>query len=189
LPATETVAEQVEPRQRASVRTLSLLGVIAVAIIALDQTAKYLVTSTMVEGSTVSVLGDILQLHYVKNPGAAFSLLSGTTWVFAIIASLVVIVIVVFARRIRSRLWALVFGLLLGGTIGNLIDRLFREPGFGVGHVVDFIQVTLFPAIFNVADMSIVTAMGIFILMSLRGIGFDGTRAARTPTKHQTTSE
>jgi signal peptidase II len=189
LPATETVAEQVEPRPRASVPTLSLLGVIAVAVIGLDQVAKYLITTTMVEGSTVSVLGDVLQLHYVKNPGAAFSLLSGTTWIFAIIASLVVVVIVVFARRIRSRVWALVFGLLLGGTIGNLIDRLFREPGFGVGHVVDFIQVTLFPAIFNVADISIVTAMGIFIVMSLRGIGFDGTRAVRTPAKSQPTSE
>jgi signal peptidase II len=68
------------------------------------------------------------------------------------------------------------FGLVLGGAIGNLTDRLFRPPGFGVGHVVDFVQVAGFPAIFNVADSAIVISMGLFLILSLRGVGLDGTR-------------
>jgi signal peptidase II len=189
LPATDAVAEQVTPRERVSVRTLVLVSLVAVVVAGLDQTAKYFVTTTMAEGATTPLLGEALQLHFVKNSGAAFSLLSGSTWIFAIIASLVVVVIAVFARRIRSLGWAFVFGLLLGGTVGNLLDRLLREPGFGVGHVVDFLQVYGFPAIFNVADIAICTAMGLFILMTLRGIGFDGHKANRAPATPQSAPE
>lgn len=164
---------------RPSGRTLAVLGVIAVVVFGLDQLAKRAVLESLSEGERVPFLGEFLQLHLVFNPGAAFSLLSGTTWVFAIIASLVVVVIIVFARRIRSIAWATVFGLLLGGTTGNLYDRLFREPGFGVGHVVDFLQLWAFPAIFNLADVAICCAAGLFILLSLRGIGFDGSKAAK----------
>jgi len=164
------------------VRTLVLLAAIAVVVFALDQTSKLLVLQNLEENRLVPVLGELLQFHLVKNPGAAFSLLSGSTWIFAIAASLVVVVIVVFARRIRSLAWAVVFGLLLGGATGNLYDRLFREPGFGVGHVIDFLQLYLFPAIFNVADVAIVSAMVLFVLLTLRGIGFDGTRAPRKPS-------
>ena len=65
---------------------------------------------------------------------------------------------------------------MLGGAFGNLTDRLFREPGFGVGHVIDFIQIWGFPAIFNIADIAVVTGMGLFLLLTLRGVGLDGTR-------------
>ena len=156
-----------------------LLAVIALAVFALDQGAKYLVLQNLDENALVPLLGEVVQLHFVKNAGAAFSLLSQSTWVFAIVASFVVVFIVLFARRIRSLGWATVFGLLLGGTIGNLYDRLFREPGFGVGHVIDFIQIDPFPAIFNIADVGITSAMGLFILLTLRGIGLDGSRSPR----------
>jgi signal peptidase II len=169
------------------VRTLVLLAAIALAVFAADQAAKLLVLQNLEENSTVPVLGELLQFHFVKNPGAAFSLLSGSTWIFAIAASVVVVVIVVFARRIRSRAWAVVFGLLLGGTTGNLVDRLFREPGFGVGHVIDFLQIYLFPAIFNVADVAITSAMALFIVLTLRGIGFDGKRASRAVAPDEST--
>jgi signal peptidase II len=89
------------------------------------------------------------------------------------------VVIIVFSRRIRSLRWAAVFGLLLGGTVGNLFDRLFREPGFGVGHVIDFLQLYLFPAIFNVADIAITSAMTLFIILTILGVGLDGVRTAR----------
>jgi signal peptidase II len=68
------------------------------------------------------------------------------------------------------------FGMLLGGTTGNLTDRLFREPSFGQGHVIDFLQVWGFPAIFNFADSFIVASMGLFIILTVRGIGLDGKR-------------
>jgi signal peptidase II len=116
----------------------------------------------------------------VKNPGAAFSLATGQTWIFSIAAAAVVIAIVVFARRIRSFRWALMLGMLLGGTLGNLTDRLFREPGFGLGHVVDFIYLPwILPAIFNVADTFIVSSMGLLLLLTLLGVGLDGVRASK----------
>ena len=146
-----------------------------------DQGVKMLVLANLEENEIVPLLGDLLQLHLVKNAGAAFSLGSNSTWVFAIIASVVAVSLIVFARRIRSLGWASVFGLLLGGTLGNLNDRLFREPGFGVGHVVDFFQLYAFPAIFNVADVAISAAMVLFILLTIRGVSLDGTRARRTP--------
>ena len=87
--------------------------------------------------------------------------------------------IIIFARRIRSAGWAVMLGLLLGGNLGNLTDRLTREPSFGQGHVVDFIQVWGFPAIFNVADIAIVSSMGLFIILTIRGVKLDGTRDSR----------
>jgi signal peptidase II len=161
--------------------TLVVLAVVAACVYALDQFSKYLVTQNLTEREPVAVLGELLQLNFVRNPGAAFSLFSGTTWVFAIIATAVTIFIVVFAHRIRSIAWAVLFGLLLGGNLGNLTDRLFREPGFGVGHVVDFIQIYWFPAIFNVADMAIVASMGVFIVLTIRGIGLTGKRIEPSP--------
>lgn len=146
-----------------------------------DQLTKFLIVSSLYEGQQVNVLGNILQFHFVKNSGAAFSLASGMTWIFSIAAAAVTVFIVLFSRRIRSVGWAVLFGMLLGGTTGNLTDRLFREPGFGIGHVVDFIQVYGFPAIFNVADSFIVASMGLFIILTIRGIGLDGHRTVHTP--------
>jgi len=153
-----------------------------VGIFALDQVSKFFVVANMAEGDIVRVLDGVLQWHFVRNPGAAFSLASGSTWIFSIIAAAVVVFIVWFARRIRSLTWGLVFGLLLGGVLGNLTDRLLREPSFGEGHVVDFISTPwMLPAIYNVADMSIVISMVIFMILTIRGIGLDGQRVTETP--------
>ncbi|MBG6058340.1 signal peptidase II [Cryobacterium sp. MP_M5] len=167
------------PKDGAKKRSSALvvLVLVALGIYALDQISKYLVVTGLAEGDTVRVLNDVLQLHFVRNPGAAFSLATGMTWIFSIIAVAVVVFIVWFAGRIRSLAWGLVFGLLLGGVLGNLTDRLLREPSFGLGHVVDFISTPwLIPAIYNVADMSIVTSMIIFMWLTIRGVGLDGRR-------------
>lgn len=161
---------------RTSVRALVTLAFVAVTVYALDQVAKLLITENLREGQQVDVLGEVFQLHFVKNSGAAFSLASGSTWIFSIVAASVTVFILWYARRIHSVAWAVLFGMLLGGTTGNLTDRLFREPGFGVGHVIDFLQVWGFPAIFNVADSFIVASMGLFIILSLRGVRRDGRR-------------
>lgn len=150
---------------------------------AIDQGTKYLVVANLPLHESVPVIGDFLIFYHVKNPGAAFSLAAGSTWIFSILASLVVIGIVVFAHRIRSIGWAVVIGLLLGGVLGNLLDRLFREPSFGLGHVVDFISTPwMLPAIYNMADIFIVSAMALFLILSFRGINIDGTR---TPSKRE----
>ena len=161
-------------------------------VYSLDQVAKFLVVSNLTVGEQVPILGELLQLHYVKNPGAAFSIGAGSTWIFAIIASAVVVVIIIFARRIRSIGWAVLLGLLLGGNAGNLTDRLVREPGFAIGHVIDFLQIYAFPAIFNVADMAIVFSMVVFVILTIRGVRLNGTRvenekkiAGRSDTESQ----
>ncbi|MCS5713296.1 signal peptidase II [Herbiconiux sp. CPCC 205716] len=165
--------------QKARPRVLIVLAIVAVAAVAIDQFTKFLVVSNLELGEVVPVVGDLIQFRFVKNSGAAFSIGNAYTWIFSILAAAVTVVIIWFARRIRSFAWAWVFGLLLGGTIGNLIDRLFREPGFGVGHVIDFLTIPLLPAIFNVADVCITGAMVLFLILTLRGVGLDGSRGAK----------
>jgi signal peptidase II len=177
LSATEPAASTPEsPASRFSPKHLVALVCVAAVIYGADQWSKFWVLSTLTEGESTSVIGELLQFTFVRNPGAAFSLASGATWIFSIAAAIVTVVIVIFARRIRSMGWALVFGMLLGGVLGNLTDRLFQEPSFGLGHVIDFIQVWGFPAIFNIADIFVVSSMGLFIILTLRGIRLDGTR-------------
>lgn len=158
---------------------LALVLGLAAGILAIDQIAKWLVVGGLPEGVSVPVLGELVQFQFVRNPGAAFSLGIGATWIFAAIALAVAVIIIVFARRIRSMAWAAVFGMLLGGTVGNLIDRLFREPGFGQGHVIDFIRLWGFPAIFNVADIAITFSVALLVILTLMGRGIDGTRTRR----------
>lgn len=147
-------------------------------MVALDQGVKALVVANLPYGTVVPVLGNALQLLYVRNPGAAFSFAVNMTWVFSIVSTAVVVAIIVFARRIRSMWWALVLGMLLGGALGNLLDRLFREPGFGRGHVVDFISTPwMMPAIYNIADSFICISMVVFVLLVVLGVNLDGSRA------------
>lgn len=156
---------------------LLILFVAAVVIYVADQLSKLWVENTLIPGQPVPVLGDFLVFQYVKNPGAAFSFASGATWIFSLLAAAVAMFIIVNSRKIKSLWWAVVFGLLLGGTLGNLTDRLFREPSFGQGHVVDFISMPwMLPAIYNVADSAIVVSMVILCLLVLLGVHMDGTR-------------
>lgn len=154
-----------------------ILAIVALCVYLIDQIAKVLVVSNLYEGQRVEVLGQLLQFNFVKNAGAAFSIGSGSTWIFSIVGVGVLGFVVWYAPRIKSTAWAILFGLLLGGLLGNLTDRLFREPGFGVGHVVDFLQIPLLPAIFNLADVAIVSSMALFLILTIRGIGLDGRRA------------
>ncbi|RFA11160.1 signal peptidase II [Subtercola boreus] len=163
-----------------------VLVLVAVVVLGVDQGAKALVVANLPLNEYVPVLGDLLQFFYVTNSGAAFSIGNAYTWIFSILAAAVVVFIVWFARRIRSIGWAMVFGLLLGGVLGNLVDRLFREPGFGVGHVVDFIKIPILPAIFNLADTAICAAMVVFLILTIRGVGLDGRRAARVDAAEKT---
>lgn len=146
-------------------------------VLAADQFVKYLTVEHLPLHESVPVLGEFLQLYYVRNPGAAFSLGSEVTWIFTIALAVVAGIIIWKAFDLQSRLWAVVLGCLLGGVLGNLTDRLFREPGFAVGHVVDMISMPwMMPAIFNVADIFIVCGMITVALLVVLGMRFDGTR-------------
>ncbi|MFJ5862663.1 signal peptidase II [Pseudarthrobacter sp. NPDC092439] len=156
---------------------LSLFAGCAVFAYALDQLTKIWVTSTMVEGERIPVLPPLLHWYFIRNSGAAFSIGENVTWLFSIIMAGVALTILFQVRKLGSVWWSLALGLLLGGALGNLTDRLFREPSFGMGHVVDFIQLPNF-AIFNIADSAVVSAVAIICVLTLRGIALDGSRAA-----------
>lgn len=158
-----------------------VIAILAVVVLAVEQFTKHLALQNLPYERAVQVWGDFLQFYLTRNSGAAFSLGEGVTWVFTIILGLAALIIVSLAVvRVRGRLWAVVLGLLLGGILGNLTDRLFREPGFAVGHVVDFIYTPwMMPAIYNVADMFIVTMMISVALLVLFGVRLDGTREPR----------
>lgn len=150
-------------------------------MLTVDQVAKYLVVTNLRPYEEVQVLGSLLSFDYVRNSGAAFSIGSGYTWIFSVVGLAVLVFIVWFARRIRSLAWAVLFGLLLGGLLGNLVDRLTRAPGFGVGEVIDFLKIPLLPAIFNLADVAIVSSMVLFLILTLTGRGLDGSRTTVAP--------
>ena len=162
------------PRPRRAV-LLSLFAGFAVFAYGLDQLTKYWVTSTMVEGERIPVFPPLLHWYFIRNSGAAFSIGENVTWVFSIIMAAVAVAILFQVRKLGSMWWSLSLGLLLGGALGNLTDRLFRQPSFGMGHVVDFIQLPNF-AIFNIADSAVVSAVAIICILTLRGIALDGTR-------------
>ena len=163
----------------------AIIAILAVLVLAADQFAKHLALTELPYAQPVHVIGNFLVFYLIKNAGAAFSLGTGVTWVFTIALSVVAIIIIwLAATRVRSRGWAIVLGLLLGGVLGNLFDRLFREPGFAVGHVVDFISTPwMMPAIYNVSDMFITTMMVCVALLVLFGVRLDGSRDRRGAAK------
>jgi signal peptidase II len=160
----------------------ALLVATAALVITVDQVSKYVAVRDLTENVPITVISGWLQLHLIRNSGAAFSLATGMTWVLTVIATVVTVVIVRISRQLGSRWWALALGLLLGGALGNLGDRLLRAPGFGRGHVVDFIEYLRFPfmefPIFNLADSCIVVAAGLIAALGLRGIAIDGTKVS-----------
>jgi signal peptidase II len=157
----------------------------AVLAVGLDQLVKELSTNNLTEGVPVRILGGLIYLSLLRNSGAAFSLGSGFTWVFPLITLAVIGWIVWMGRRLRSVPWAISLGLVLGGALGNLGDRLFRAPGPFQGHVVDMIS--LFApyaekfAVFNIADSCLSVGVVLAVLLELTGRQRDGSRARRAP--------
>jgi signal peptidase II len=147
---------------------------IALAAFLVDQLTKEWALKALAEES-IEVVGELLTLHLVFNPGAAFGTGTRFTWVFSCLALVAMAVVLWLSRRLGSPLWALGMGLLLGGVAGNFADRLFREPGPMRGHVVDFLMLPNWP-VFNVADMCINVAAAVIIIQTFRGVRLDGTR-------------
>jgi lipoprotein signal peptidase len=154
-----------------------LLGVAAV-VLAVDIATKMTVVATLSDRSPLVLPGGFLTLRVSRNPGAAFSIGTSMTAVFTAIAVGVIIFVLRTSRRIRSLPWAVTLGLLLGGAMGNLMDRLFRYPGPLRGWVVDWIQVPHWP-VFNLADSSIVCGGVLAVLLAARGLRIDGTTAGQ----------
>ena len=158
-----------------------MLAGVAAFVLAADIITKALVVAHLREGEPVHVLGDVLMLNLLRNPGAAFSVGTGDTIVFTAIAVAVVVYIARTARKLYSIGWAITLGLLLGGALGNLTDRIFRAPGLFRGNVVDWIEVTRYWPVFNLADSAIVCGGILTVLLAMLGYHLDGTHGARPP--------
>jgi signal peptidase II len=165
----------------AAPRRVGVLLAVAVTVLALDIISKAIVVATLSDRPEVHLIGNLLMLTESRNPGAAFSIGGPSeTILFTAIAVGVIIFIVRSARRIHSLAWAVALGLLLGGAMGNLTDRIFRSPGPFRGWVVDWIQVPHWP-VFNLADSAIVCGGVLMVLLAARGHGLDGAPQSTAP--------
>lgn len=161
---------------------MSVLAIAAVLVVLADQVTKHLTVSHLSDRPPVRLLGGAVYLVEVRNSGAAFSLGTNYTFVFPLITVLVVGWIGWMALRLRSVPWAVSLGLVLGGALGNLVDRLFRAPGPFVGHVVDMVSLfddhgQVWP-VFNLADSSLCVGVLLAIVLEMTGRRRDGTRVA-----------
>lgn len=155
-------------------RRIALLFAVAAFAYALDLISKTLVVAKLEGHAPIKLIGDWLELNAIRNPGAAFGFGAAFTLIFTLIAAAVIVVIMRLARKLYSYPWAIALGLLLGGALGNLTDRIFRSPGVFEGKVVDFIAPKGF-AVFNLADSAIVCGGILIVLLSFRGLDPDGT--------------
>ena len=135
----------------------------------IDYSTKVWALNNISQVEPIKIIGSILQLRLVFNPGAAFSFGTSFTFIFTILALLAVAVIAYYAVKIADRWWSVVLGVALGGVLGNLTDRIFREPSIFNGHVIDWIELPRFP-VFNVADMAIVGAALLSVLLIAKEI-------------------
>ena len=166
-----------------------MLLVIALAVLLADLATKILAVTRLDPGKPVYLIGDQIRLSLIRNPGAAFSMATGMTWILTIVAVGVVIGIVRYGRRLTSPWWALGLGLVLGGAVGNLIDRFFRAPGPFQGHVVDFFAVGNFP-VFNIADSAITVGAILLVGLTLFGVEPTAEKAGgANPTNDSGTGE
>jgi signal peptidase II len=155
-------------------RRVAVLFAVAAVAYAFDLISKMIVVAELEHHEPIEIIGDWLRFEAIRNAGAAFGFGEAFTVIFTVIAATVIVVIVRLARKLYSLPWAIALGLLLGGALGNLTDRIFRSPGVFRGAVVDFIAPKHF-AVFNLADSAIVCGGILIVLLSFRGLDPDGT--------------
>lgn len=143
----------------------------ALIVILFDLATKIWAVARLENQSDIEVIGEFLKFSFVRNPGAAFSFGTSVTWVFTLIAIAVTIAILLISKNVTNRPWAIALGGLLGGAVGNLIDRIFRSPEVFQGHVVDFIAVPNYP-MFNISDSAVVISAIAMVVLSFRGVDY-----------------
>jgi signal peptidase II len=177
---TQSPAAERAPAPRAP--RIELFATIALLALVLDVVSKAVLVAKVSQGhAPIRELGGVVYVQQTRNSGAAFSLGTGFTVILTVVAVGVVVFIVRTAGRLRSMGWAIALGMILGGALGNLTDRVFRSPGIGRGHVVDWISLfgpdAKYWPIFNLADSAIVCGAILAAILALLGIDIDGRRA------------
>ena len=157
---------------------LGLFAVVAILALALDQVTKVIAAERLQGRESIELIPNVLSLTFLRNSGAAFSAGAGFTLVLSLVAIGVSVAVIRMAARLRDRWWAIGLGLLLAGALGNLVDRIFREPAPLKGHVVDFIDYGGF-FVGNVADIALTLAAVVIIWRTSRGVAIDGSRESR----------
>ena len=160
---------QAEGRTALTVQRWRTLLSVAWLVWIFDLATKTWAVSQLANREPVKVVGSFFQLSFVRNSGAAFSFASNATLFLSIFGIIVLLGIIYFAPKITSKGWSIVLGLVMGGVLGNLMDRIFREPSFLRGHVVDWMQLPRWP-IFNIADSAIVVAAALAMILSVQNI-------------------
>jgi signal peptidase II len=157
-------------------RRILLCAAVALVAYLLDQSSKWWAVASLDPADPVTLIDGVLQLRLTRNPGAAFSVGTGYTLALSLVAIGVILFCIRMASRLGSTGWALALGLLIGGALGNVTDRIFRDPGPLRGHVIDFLELPNWP-VFNLADTAICLAAVLLVFLSARGISIDGSRA------------
>jgi len=175
----DSTHEKSPTADRTASRYRLVFVLVAVTAYAVDLATKVLAVRHLTPGQPVDVVGSLLRFDLLRNPGAAFSTGTSYTLLLSVIALVAAGVVIRFGRRLGDLTWAVALGLLLAGVCGNLTDRIFREPGFLRGHVVDFLALPHWP-VFNVADMLIDAAVILIIVQTWRGIRITGARQPKS---------
>ncbi|MDX2377736.1 signal peptidase II [Microbacterium sp. LRZ72] len=163
---------------RDQARRFAVACIAAAGVVLLDQASKAAALAELSERERIPLLGDLLGLQLAFNPGAILSLGSGATWLLTLLGTAATVLLVAAAARARTSWWAVGIGLILGGAIGNLIDRIFSPPGFARGQVTDFLAYgNLF--IGNLADVAL--GAGVVVLATILW-----ARRPRASTPHTT---
>ncbi|MBK5216986.1 MAG: signal peptidase II [Propionibacteriales bacterium] len=155
-----------------------MFALVAVVAYVLDQATKVWAVQRLEGESPITLIRGVFELGFVRNPGAAFGMGESITPVLTVSMVVIAGAVVVAAAKMRHPGWAIALGLLLGGALGNITDRIFREPGPFRGHVVDFLHLNHWP-VFNFADSAITVAAVLVVILSWRGIGLDGTTSKK----------
>ena len=184
-PTADAESEVAVAAKPAGRRRLPTLLAIAAVLFGLDLLTKCLAVAYIQPYEWIPIIGDFAGFRLVRNPGAAFSMATGMTWLLTLVAAAVVIGVIRIGRTLRSLWWGIGLGMVLGGALGNLVDRIFRSPGPLQGHVVDFVAVGSFP-VFNVADSAIVCGAILLVALTVFGFEPDGTRSGRNHSSEET---
>lgn len=178
MPESSEAASVPTPRRRV---VPLFLAVVAVAWV-VDQLTKVLAVDRLADrAEPIRLVPGVLELTFLRNPGAAFGMGASMTVLLSLVAVAVCVAVVRLAARLRDRVWTVALVLLLAGALGNLTDRVFREPGPFRGHVVDFIDYGGF-FVGNVADVYLTVAAVLVVIRTWQGVGIDGTRAEADET-------